>query len=77
MFLSARFDNIKITDVILSNTKRRLNIVLLLGLRRRQWYNIKPTESQINMFTGPSECVSISQTNLYIYGRFPRKWTLF
>ena len=54
----------KIPFVILSNTKRRPNVILILALRRKQWYNIKPTESQVNVFTGPSECVSISQTNI-------------
>ena len=60
---------IKITVVILGNTKRRTNVVLMLGQRRRHLYNIQPTERQVNMFTGPSECVSISQTNIYLYKR--------
>ena len=65
---------IKITVVILLSMKRRPNVVLIFGLRRRQWYNIKPTESQVNVFTGPSECVFISQTNIYLYKSKKAKW---
>ena len=54
---------IKITVVIQSNTKLQPNVVLMLGGRLRQWYNIHSTERQVNVFTGPSECVFISQTN--------------
>ena len=62
--------------VIPANTKRRSNVVLMLSQRRRQWYDIQPTERQINMFTGPSECVSISQTNIYLYKSTKAQWGL-
>ena len=62
--------------VIPANTKRRSNVVLMLGQRRRKWYDIQPTERQINMFTGPSECVSISQTNIYLYKSTKAQWGL-
>ena len=55
-FLSA---TIKITVVILSNTNHRPNVVLILGLRRRQGDSIKTTESQVNVLTGHTECASI------------------
>ena len=42
------------------------HVVLMSGERRRQWYNISSTERQVNVFTGPSECVSISQRNTSI-----------
>ena len=35
--------NIELTVVIPPNTKRRRNVVLMFGQRRRQWYSIKPT----------------------------------
>ena len=65
---------IKITVVILLSMTRRPDVVLIFGLRRRQWYNIKPTESQVNVITGPSECVFISQTNIYLYKSEKVQW---
>ena len=36
--------NIELTVVVPSNTKRRRNVGLMIGQRRRQWYSIKPTK---------------------------------
>ena len=41
--------------------KNRQNVASILGVRRRQWYSIKPTESEVNVFTGHTECASIWQ----------------
>ena len=46
----------------------------MLGQRRRQWYNIQSTERQVNVFTGPYKCVSISQTNIYLYKSTKAQW---
>ena len=35
---------IELTVVNASNTKRRRNVVLMFGQRRRRWYSIKPTK---------------------------------
>ena len=67
---------IQITVLIPANTKRRSNVVLILGQRRRQGYNIQPTEGQVNVFTGPSECVSISRANIYVYKSTKGQWGL-
>ena len=59
----------KINITIAVGMKRRSN-VLMLSQRRIQRYNIdmiEPTERHFNVFTGPSEYVSISQTNTYLY----------
>ena len=48
----------------------------MLGQRRRQWYNIQSTEKQVDVFTWPSECVSISQTNIYPYKSTKAQWGL-
>ena len=37
------------TVVIPANAKRRSNVALMLGQRRIQWYNIQPTERQVNV----------------------------
>ena len=34
---------------------------------RRQWYNIKTTESQVNVFIGHNLCVAIWQTNMCLF----------
>ena len=56
--------------------KRRPIVVLILGQRRRQWYYIQSTERKGNVFTGPSECVFISQANIYLYKSTKAQWTL-
>ena len=48
----------------------------MLGQRRRQWYNIQSAEKQVDVFTWPSECVSISQTNIYLYKSTKAQWGL-
>ena len=54
---------IELTVVILSNTKRWPNVFFILDLFRRQWYSIKPTESQVNVFTG----MCFVDKQIYIY----------
>ena len=52
VFSNSTYLTIKITAVIPANAKRRSDVVLMLGQRRIQWYNIKPTERQVSVLTG-------------------------
>ena len=44
--------------------KRWPNVVLMLGQCRKQWDYIKPTGSQVNVFTGPLNVLSFA--NKYV-----------
>ena len=43
---------IEIAVAIPASAKRRSNVILTLGQRRKQLYNIQPKERQVNVLTG-------------------------
>ena len=66
--------NIELMVANVSNTKRRSNVVLIFGQRRRQWYSIKPikkSESRNLKF----KSIFYNKNNLTIFKMVAKKCT--
>ena len=68
------------------NKKRLLNVVLILGQRRRRWANINPTFGQCLVFAGNYSnqkqetftqcCVNIGSTSQTVGQHYPDIWSM-
>ena len=101
LFLYRQFTHITLVHVILSKTmpwkwqtitacpknkKRLLNVVLILGQRRRRWANINPTFGQCLVFAGNYSnqkqetftqcCVNIGSTSQTVGQHYPNIWSM-